>query len=113
MEQFFPTPEEVADLIKKSGGKVFIPHIFEYGDRAKEILNGLLKTIYIDGIECFYSKFTVEQRNRISEFARENNFKKIILCTYARFDIANIFYQKRGFHLKEKIDDELWQEKRL
>ena len=73
MEQFFPTPEEVADLIKKSGGKVFIPHIFEYGDRAKEILNGLLKTIYIDGIECFYSKFTVEQRNRISEFARENN----------------------------------------
>lgn len=51
--------------------------------------------------------------DRIEMFARENNFKKIILCTYARFDIANIFYQKRGFHLKEKIDDELWQEKRL
>lgn len=73
MEQFFPTPEEVTASIKKSGGKAFIPHIFEYGNRAEEVLNGLLKTVEIDGIECFYSKFTVEQRNRMSEFARGNN----------------------------------------
>ena len=67
MEHFFPTPEVVVDSIKKAGGKVFIPHIFEYGDQAKEILNGLLKTVHVDGIECFYSKFTDEQRNRISK----------------------------------------------
>ncbi len=73
MEQFFPNPMEVENLIKSSGGQVFIPHIFEYKNLAKEILNGLLKTIHVDGIECFYSKFTVDQRNEMSRFARENN----------------------------------------
>ena len=73
MGQFFPTPKKVEELIKETGGKVFIPHIFEYKDRAKEILNGLLETINVDGIECYYSKFTVEQRNEMSKFAKENN----------------------------------------
>ena len=73
MGQFFPTPGEVEILIRESGGKVFIPHIFEYKEYAEEILNGLLKTIHVDGVECFYSKFTVEQRNEMSKFAREND----------------------------------------
>lgn len=72
-EEFFPTPEEVVDLIKSSGGKVFIPHIFEYKDNAYKILHGLLNTIPVDGIECFYSKFTVDERNIMAKFARENN----------------------------------------
>lgn len=76
MEKFYPTPQEVANAVKRTGGKVFIPHIFEYRSNAKEILLGLMNSIHIDGIECFYSKFTPEQRNVLSKFAEKHGLLK-------------------------------------
>ena len=45
-------------------------------------------------------------------FAKNNNYKKIILCTYDKFDIASKFYNNRGFYLQRKEDNgEIWLEK--
>ncbi len=59
--QAYPSFEDTIKLIKNSGGKVFIPHIFQYGDRSKGILQDLLATGKIDGIECYYPTFSKEQ----------------------------------------------------
>lgn len=76
IESYYPSPLDVVIAIKKSGGKVFIPHIFEYKNNAKKILNGLISSVDIDGVECYYSKFTLDQRKRISEFADNNKLLK-------------------------------------
>lgn len=47
------------------------------------------------------------------EFAKEQNYKEIILCTFKEFDIAIKFYEKRGFKLYETIEDEFWYKKEL
>lgn len=57
----YPDYRQTIELIQRSGGKVFIPHIFQYKDSAKSILEELLKTGKIDGIECYYPTFTQEQ----------------------------------------------------
>lgn len=56
----YPNYQDTIDLICSCAGKVFIPHIFQYGDFSKSILAELLQTEKIDGIECYYPTFTVE-----------------------------------------------------
>lgn len=56
----YPDYNTVIDLIHSCGGKVFIPHIFKYGNSSKLILNELLQTEKIDGIECYYPTFLQE-----------------------------------------------------
>ena len=46
-----PDFETVSSLIRKCGGLVFIPHIFEYRDNSEKILDFILKNHKIDGIE--------------------------------------------------------------
>lgn len=68
-----PSAEEVANLIKEADGLVFIPHIFQYEDKSLEILEYLIDNCPIDGIECFYPTFTIEQRELIYNYAKEHN----------------------------------------
>lgn len=56
-----PDYEEVIGLIRMCGGKVFVPHIFQYKDASRDILKQLLSSGKIDGIECYYATFTPEQ----------------------------------------------------
>lgn len=76
LKEYYPTLEKVIEAIKSAGGKVFIPHIFEYKDNARKILTGLLSTGKIDGLECFYSKYTPEQMEKLNKFAEENGLLK-------------------------------------
>lgn len=46
-------------------------------------------------------------------FAKKENYKEIILCTFKEFDIAIKFYEKRGFELYETTEDEFWYRKKL
>lgn len=68
-----PSVEKVINIIKKAGGLVFIPHIYQYEENAELILNELVDNYEIDGIECFYSTFTKQQTNRLIEFCRQRN----------------------------------------
>ena len=71
--QILPTIEEVIKTIKKAGGLVFIPHIYQYGNNTSEIFKEINEKYKVDGYECFYPKFSNEQTKYITEFCQNNN----------------------------------------
>lgn len=68
-----PNYEEAIGLIKMCGGKVFVPHIFQYKDASKDILKELLASGKIDGIECYYPTFTPEQTQFLLRICESQN----------------------------------------
>lgn len=73
MDDFVPNFEVASNLVKKCGGLVFLPHIYEYKDNADIILNFILDNYKIDGIECYYTTFTEKQHSTILNICKENN----------------------------------------
>lgn len=72
MDDFVPNFETASALIKKAGGLVFIPHIYEYKKNSNDILEYIIKNYKIDGIECYYTTFTKEQHDTILNVCKEN-----------------------------------------
>lgn len=73
MDDFVPDFPTASNLIRKSGGLVFIPHIFEYRDNAQRILDYILNNYDIDGIECYYTTFSSEQHKKLLELCKERH----------------------------------------
>lgn len=71
MDDIVPDFETAANLIRKCGGLVFIPHIFEYRENSKKILNFILDNHDIDGIECYYTTFSDEQTKELLQLCKE------------------------------------------
>ena len=61
MDDVLPDFEEACNIVKRSGGLVFLPHIFEYRENSNNILDFILNNYKIDGIECYYTTFSEEQ----------------------------------------------------
>lgn len=76
MDDFVPDFNTAADLIKKAGGLVFLPHIFEYKDNSEKILNYIIDNYEFDGIECFYTTFSPEQTNYLLNVCEKHNYYK-------------------------------------
>ena len=74
MDDMVPDLDTAIDLVKESGGLVFIPHIYEYRDNTPKVLDYILKNGRLDGIECYYTTFTEEQHNYIFNLAKESGF---------------------------------------
>ena len=72
-DDIVPSFEEASNIVKKAGGLVFIPHIYEYRDNSEKILDYILKNYEIDGIECFYTTFTKEQNENLLRICKERN----------------------------------------
>lgn len=53
-----------------------MPHIFEYKDNSRKILDFILNNYTIDGIECFYTTFTKEQSDFLQNLCKE---KKLLI----------------------------------
>ena len=70
---YFPSAETVIKLIKDAGGKVFVPHVFLYGEDSVDILENLVKDFEIDGVECYYPMFTKEQTDFCLRFCAQHN----------------------------------------
>jgi len=68
-----PSANKVIDIIKRAGGLVFIPHIYQYEENAIKLLEELTNNYDIDGIECYYSTFTEEQTQYLLDFCRNRN----------------------------------------
>ena len=68
-----PDFETTRKIIKNAGGMIFIPHIFEYKDNSIKILNYILDTYQIDGLECFYSTFSKEQTEYLLDICKSKN----------------------------------------
>ena len=68
--------QEAINLIKKAGGLVFLPHVFIYkwAKDKIQLLNDLVNTYSIDGIECMHSEFNEEEIEYLLDFARKNNY---------------------------------------
>lgn len=62
MSKYYPSPEDIISSIHECHGKVFIPHIFEYLSIYDKLLETLVSSFYIDGLECYYSKYTASQQ---------------------------------------------------
>lgn len=74
MDDIVPDFQTASDLIKECGGKIFLPHIFEYKENSNKILDYILSNHTIDGIECYYTTFTQEQSDFLKNLCRKNNF---------------------------------------
>lgn len=67
--------KEISDIIRKYGGKVFIAHVYGYkGVNGNKLLESLIKSNIIDGIEVFYVYFSKEQINYLKNFCEQNNY---------------------------------------
>lgn len=73
MDDIVPDFETAANLIRKCGGLVFIPHIFEYRENSEKILDSILNNHKIDGIECFYTTFSNAQTNKLLQICKSRN----------------------------------------
>ncbi len=73
MDDLVPDFKTASDLIRKCGGLIFIPHIFEYRENSDKILDYILNHYDIDGIECYYTTFTDEQHQRLLKLCADKN----------------------------------------
>ena len=73
IDDFVPDFETASNLIRESGGLVFLPHIYEYKHNSMPILNYILNNHEIDGIECYYTTFTPEQHKEILAICQKHN----------------------------------------
>ncbi|MBQ8300131.1 MAG: PHP domain-containing protein [Clostridia bacterium] len=69
--EIIPDFDTAANLIRECGGLVFIPHIFEYRENSRKILEYILKNHEFDGIECYYTTFTEEQTEELVLLCKE------------------------------------------
>ena len=76
MDDFVPDFNIAADLVRKSDGLVFLPHIFEYRENSIKILKYILENYKIDGIECYYTTFSKEQTNKLVKICKQRNLYK-------------------------------------
>jgi len=66
-----PAAENVIDIIRKAGGKVVLPHVYQYEEHTELVLYGLIDSL--DGLECFYPSFTTEQTEYLLKLCEEKD----------------------------------------
>jgi 3',5'-nucleoside bisphosphate phosphatase len=65
----YPTVQEAASLIKESGGKAFLAHLYVYfSDDYDELLNSIVSLNALDGIECYHSLHTLDKTEFLINF---------------------------------------------
>ncbi len=71
----YPSPARTVQKIHEAGGLAFLAHVHEYKwiDNKLEYIAKLVKDSKIDGVECYYSKFTNEQTKELMEFCKKND----------------------------------------
>ena len=71
--EFRPKYKEVIDIIHKAGGKAFLAHPFEYKfEDTISFINDLRKEKELDGIECFHPSASIERRNLLVDYVKNN-----------------------------------------
>lgn len=107
---YYPSVSKVANVIRKSGGKVFLAHPFNYGlgygkndddkiNLVQNFISNLNEAINLDGIECFHPSATQSQTDALLKFAKQNKFLISGGSDYHGVGIQN----KLGIEMKETI----------
>lgn len=76
MNDLLPDFELASEIVKESGGLVFLPHIFEYRENSEKILKFILENYKFDGIECYYRNFTEDQTKYLTKICKEYKLLK-------------------------------------
>jgi predicted metal-dependent phosphoesterase TrpH len=64
-----PNVQEVANLIKKAGGKAFLAHFYGYfADDYEEFLNSIVSLNALDGIECYHSLHSMDRTKYLLDY---------------------------------------------
>lgn len=67
------TVQEAAAIIKKSGGKSFLAHLYGYFvDDHEEFLNSIISLNALDGIECYHSLHSIERTKYLLNYCNEH-----------------------------------------
>ncbi|MDO5568783.1 MAG: PHP domain-containing protein [bacterium] len=69
----YPSLEELLLLTKEANALCFIAHIYSYTDNIINNLDDIITNYKIDGIECYYSKFTAEQTTFLLDYCQKHN----------------------------------------
>lgn len=73
-KSFKPSFQEITFLIHESGGLSFLAHPFQYKfSDTEEFLEQIYDGNDLDGIECFYTNFSIEQTEYLINFAKKRN----------------------------------------
>lgn len=66
--------KKIIEAIHNAGGKAFLAHPYLYGfnEELSKVMNEFV-SYGLDGIECYYSKFTKEQTEYLLDYCNENN----------------------------------------
>lgn len=71
--EFRPKYKEVIDIIHKAGGKAFLAHPFEYKfEDTIGFIDDLREEKELDGIECFHPSASIERRNLLVDYVKNN-----------------------------------------
>lgn len=69
----YPTVQEAAKLIKKTGGKSFLAHLYGYiVDDHEDFLNSIVYLNALDGIECYHSLHSMEKINYLLNYCNKH-----------------------------------------
>lgn len=69
-----PLAKDISNLIRESGGLVFLAHPYVYDLKDYiEFINELYDSKIIDGLECYHSNFTKEQIETLINYCQKNN----------------------------------------
>lgn len=76
--QDYPSLEECISIIHNAKGKAFLAHLFIYNwiENKREFIEEIIQNYSLDGIECFYTKFSIQENRDIIDFCNENNLYK-------------------------------------
>jgi len=68
-----PTVQEIANIIKKAGGKAFLAHLYGYfADDHEELLNSIVSLNALDGIECYHSLHSLDKTKHLLNYCNEH-----------------------------------------
>ena len=69
----YPTIAEVATIIKKSGGKAFLAHLYVYyADDHEKLLNSMVSINALDGLECYHSLHTIDNTKYLLDYCNKH-----------------------------------------
>jgi len=66
-----PAANKVIEIIRKAGGKVILPHVYQYEENTELVLSTLIESM--DGLECFYPSFTDTQTKHLLDLCEKRN----------------------------------------
>lgn len=75
--KLYPSLEKVLEIIHECDGLAFLAHLYVYSETIAQNLDNIVKNYKLDGLECYYTLFTKEQTEYLTNYCKK---KKLYMC---------------------------------